>query len=183
MFAPRKWNTTYPRVINETKLKPRPPPKIRQPPVKVKSVDMKHLLERRSLQPNLRAKSDLQNDSQPQQQQQPSAPSNQAYFCRKCYQVFFMLDEFNKHVTNCKGQPQNNVQNNHYANRGGVSIRNNKNGNSSSVSNVMTNSSDNESYTATGRPMRHCVKEVGTYKDAPEIEPVEKVYEKGSYLR
>lgn len=192
MFAPRKWNTSYPRVINETKLKPRPPPKVREPPQKIKTVDMKHLLERKSLQPNLRMKNEHQNDTQ---QQSPvlanPTPTNQAYFCRKCYQVFFMLDEFNKHVTQCKGQTQNNVQkqqqpqqqyhqqNNHH--KPSTPIRNNKSGNSSSISNTTTNSSDTETYSATGRPMRHCVREIGPYKDAPEIEPVERTY--GSHLR
>lgn len=99
-----------------------------------------------------------------------------------------MLDEFNKHVTQCKGQPQsNNVQNNHYTyrnNAGGV--KNTRGGSSSAAAAaVVTNNSfsDTETYSATGRPIRHCVKEVGTYKDAPEIGPVEKTYEKGSYLR
>lgn len=184
MFAPRKWNTSYPRVINETRLKPRPPPKLRQPPPKVKPVDMKHLIERKSLQPNLRIKSETHNDSSSSQPSPATttttpAPTNQAYFCRKCYQVFFMLDEFNKHVTQCKGQPQNNVQNNHYKNN--VTVKGAKSGGGAAA--ATNNSSDTETYSATGRPMRHCVKEVGTYKDAPEIEPVEKTYEKGSYLR
>lgn len=90
--------------------------------------------------------------------------------------MFFKLDEFNVHVTGCKGS-----QNNHYTS---TPVQRNKGGSSSSVSN--TTNSDNESYSATGRPMRNCVKEV-TYRDEPEIEPLEErtyeKYEKGAYLK
>lgn len=90
MFAPRKWNTSYPRIINETKLKPRAPPKLRQQLPKVKPVDMKHLLERKSLQPNLRVKTEViekEKDTTVATIASGQMSSNQAYFCRKCYQV------------------------------------------------------------------------------------------------
>lgn len=84
VFAPRKWNGAFPKVISETKLKPRSPPKLRAPVPKAKPMSMKHLLERKSLQPNLRVKTDLMQDTVGSH-----APTNQAYFCRKCYQVCY----------------------------------------------------------------------------------------------
>lgn len=83
VFAPRKWNGAFPKVVSETKLKPRTPPKLRPPISKEKPMNMKHLLERKSLQPNLRLKADESAGGH--------TPSNQAYFCRKCYQVCFFI--------------------------------------------------------------------------------------------
>lgn len=90
--------------------------------------------------------------------------------------MFFKLDEFNKHVNNCKG-----TQNNHYTTS--TPIRS-KNGGNNTTSFTAINS-DSETYSATGRPMRHCVKEVGTYKDEPDIGPSEEkvTYEKGAHLK
>lgn len=82
------------------------------------------------------------------------------------------MDEFNVHVTSCKG-----AQNNHHYTSTPIK------GNSSS-GNSTAPDTNNEIYSATGRPIRHCVKEVGTYRDEPDIGPSEeRPFEKGSHLR
>lgn len=195
MFAPRKWNTTYPRIIQENQLKPRTSlTRTRQQsstsrtPKAPPSPDMRHLLERRSLQPNLRLKVKSEfNETPPMRapsarstpKQSPPPPpklslpakptSNQAYFCRKCYQVFFRLEEFNVHVTTCKGERRKEAVREEVKPKVvGEDVTLLKPVREE-VKAPMATAGDGETYSRTGRPMRHCVKEVGTYKDEPDI--------------
>lgn len=90
-------------------------------------------------------------------------PQSQAYFCRKCYQVFFKLDEFNTHVVDCKGTGVNeSVPNN---------MRPAAKSRTSTSSPMPSNSSGGkEEVSPSGRPMRNCVKEIATYMDIDERE-------------
>lgn len=89
---------------------------------------------------------------------------NQAYFCRKCYKVFFKLDEFNAHSKNCdysnyspnnarlsQGSPGANNQ----AVKGPIKIKQEpgleRRANGGDISNA-------------GRPLRNCAKDIGPYK-------------------
>lgn len=87
------------QVISENKLKPRLATKPRlavlgqhqlreREKEKNQAANMKHLVERKSLQPNLRVKTDLTDTSG---NGMAHTPSNQAYFCRKCYQVIIVM--------------------------------------------------------------------------------------------
>ncbi|CAH1155264.1 unnamed protein product [Phaedon cochleariae] len=103
---------------------------------------MKNVMERRSLQPNLQIKEEPQDSKDFITSQSKSG--NQAYFCRKCYKVFFKLDEFNIHSKNCDFHqfPARNSG-------GRPNFGPPKNGEVSPA----------------GRPMRNCTKEIGPYKD------------------
>ncbi|XP_044756258.1 uncharacterized protein LOC123314898 [Coccinella septempunctata] len=112
------------------------------PEIKVKQEPMDYT-ENQSL---ISCLSSQQN--QPQLQTSQSKTGNQAYFCRKCYKVFFKLDEFNIHSKNCDyNQFANNSMLGSYLTSG-----NKPNGEPTSISN-------------SGRPIRSCAKEAGPYRD------------------
>ncbi|XP_076271977.1 uncharacterized protein LOC143203630 isoform X1 [Rhynchophorus ferrugineus] len=89
---------------------------------------------------------------------------NQAYFCRKCYKVFFKLDEFNAHSKSCdynqfhtsappyRGAPET----------ASPTPRAYQNNTSRTAPNDRRS---NGEYTSTGRPIRNCVKDIGPYTD------------------
>lgn len=108
--------------------------------------------QRKSLPPNIKIKEEkIEEDEIPPKllQKKPNADvvapigsptkaTNQAYFCRKCYKVFFKLDEFNMHSKNCDYNqfPQ-----------------------------FRSNNGEVVQMSPAGRPIRHCVKETGPYRD------------------
>lgn len=102
---------------------------------------VRNFMDRRCLQPNTHIKEeplDMPKDIITSQ----SKTGNQAYFCRKCYKVFFKLDEFNIHSKNCDYTQFPQLRN--FA----KPAPNSKNGEVSPA----------------GRPVRNCAKE-GPYKD------------------
>lgn len=94
--------------------------------------------------------------------------------------MFFKLDEFNTHVTTCSGTQSQPKHNN--TTRGSHSKNNSTSSNEHSVSNTRVNS-DTESYSLAGRPIRHCVKEVGTYKDELDIDKAIERYNKAGPVK
>ncbi|KAF5296202.1 hypothetical protein FQA39_LY12656 [Lamprigera yunnana] len=154
VFASRKFQS-MPKVINENKMKARPPPPIRTSYTpKIKPLKMKQLFERKV--PKIEIKKEPGTESPVD-----FKPQSQAYFCRKCYQVFFKLDEFNVHVVSCKGTAFKNnsspsppkYQPSHIRERSPPYIE-----------------QEPEKFSPTGRPMRNCVREIGTYADDPTEE-------------
>ncbi|XP_044270521.1 uncharacterized protein LOC123015107 [Tribolium madens] len=149
IYAASKLNNFVPRIIQPDKVKKivaqhENEPKMQQP-IRVKN------FPRKSLQSNIKIKEEkMDSDDEKPPPILSKAPqtvpktTNQAYFCRKCYKVFFKLDEFNIHSKNCDynqfPQGRNNTK-------------------------FATHSSNGEVVSPTGRPMRHCVRETGTYKD------------------
>ncbi|KAK9881406.1 hypothetical protein WA026_016296 [Henosepilachna vigintioctopunctata] len=79
-----------------------------------------------------------QQMQQPQLQTSQMKTGNQAYFCRKCYKVFFKLDEFNVHSRNCDFNQFSGTK----------------------AQNVEPTQTTNS-----GRPVRNCAKEAGPYRD------------------
>nr|CAH7747198.1 unnamed protein product [Callosobruchus chinensis] len=87
--------------------------------------------------------------------------TNQAYFCRKCYKVFFRLEEFNNHSANCDYNQMG-------GNRGGTPGSGGGGGSSSGVTTRYSapgGSSRNGEVSPSGRPVRNCAKEAGPYRD------------------
>lgn len=89
---------------------------------------------------------------------------NQAYFCRKCYKVFFKLDEFNAHSKNCDYSQFNNSAPSYRP------APNNQHPPRQPPNNVMRQPhpperKSNGEYTNAGRPIRNCVKDIGPYTD------------------
>ncbi|KAG5887935.1 hypothetical protein JTB14_003030 [Gonioctena quinquepunctata] len=114
-----------------------------QPPSKVRS-----FMERKTLQPNLQIKEEPQDSKEVMTSQ--SKTGNQAYFCRKCYKVFFKLDEFNIHSKNCDYNQFPQMRN--------IAPK-------PPLPTTTTYPSKNGEVSPTGRPMRNCTKEIGPYKD------------------
>ncbi|XP_063931087.1 uncharacterized protein LOC135143150 isoform X2 [Zophobas morio] len=155
IYAASKLNNFVPRVIQPDKVKKivaQHDQEQKLPSIKVRN------FQRRSLQPDIKIKEEKMDSDEekpspsPQKTPQTTAKtSNQAYFCRKCYKVFFKLDEFNIHSKNCDynqfPQSRNNANNK-------FTTRYNSNG---------------EMLSSSGRPMRHCVRETGTYRDEAYI--------------
>lgn len=90
IFASRKFQA-IPKVIKNNKVKSVAPTNTRT--AKLKTLKVKTLVERGPPIIEIKQEPDVELQT----------PKSQAYFCRKCYQVFFKLDEFNTHVVNCKG--------------------------------------------------------------------------------
>ncbi|CAH2008390.1 unnamed protein product [Acanthoscelides obtectus] len=92
--------------------------------------------------------------------------TNQAYFCRKCYKVFFRLEEFNNHSANCDynqmGGNRGSAQGS--ASGGGSSGGGGNTGVATRYS-APGGSSRNGEVSPSGRPMRNCAKETGPYRD------------------
>lgn len=155
IYAASKLSNVVPKIIHPPKERPRkivvtqhnPPPDMQrngqngnQPPYH--SIRVRNLMERRSLQANLQIKEEPQETPKDVITSQ-SKTGNQAYFCRKCYKVFFKLDEFNIHSKNCDYNQFPQMRN---------------------LSKVMMNNKNGEVSPA-GRPMRNCTKDTGPYKD------------------
>ncbi|KAF2903459.1 hypothetical protein ILUMI_02721 [Ignelater luminosus] len=159
IFASRKFHTV-PRIINEKKVNVRPPPVVRTPYTrKIKPLKMKRLFERKPIIPEIDIKKEPNTDfpsTPPQEGVRTDGKQNQAYFCRKCYQVFFKLDEFNVHVVSCNGTAfkNNRIVYNHTP--------------KAQPMNRPKAPPEPEKFSPTGRPMRNCVKEIGTYADDVE---------------
>lgn len=163
IFASRKFQS-IPRVINENRLKSKPPPLVRQSYTpKIQPLKMKQLFERTI--PKIEIKKEPGTESPTfgfDAMRSEGKPQNQAYFCRKCYQVFFKLNEFNVHVVNCKGTAfKNTIPSNPSTPKPFSLIERSK-----------YLERETEKFSPTGRPMRNCVREIGTYADdqAEEIE-------------
>ncbi|XP_074032895.1 uncharacterized protein isoform X2 [Leptinotarsa decemlineata] len=111
-----------------------------QQPVKLRS-----FMERKTLQPNLQ---NVKIKEEPQDQREvitsQSITGNQAFFCRKCYKVFFKLDEFNIHSKQCDYNQF--PQSRNLAPKPGYPSKNGE-------------------VSPAGRPLRNCAKEIGPYKD------------------
>ncbi|KAL3285272.1 hypothetical protein HHI36_019382 [Cryptolaemus montrouzieri] len=158
VFAASKNNNIVPKVLYPKKrYSSREHVEIMIPqPIEVKNYVP---LQRKSLQPEVKIKqermvyspqpSQMQQNSNQQLQTSQSKTGNQAYFCRKCYKVFFKLDEFNVHSKNCDyNQFPNNTMLGSYLSSGSK----HPNGEPAAVS-------------GTGRPVRNCAKEAGPYRD------------------
>ncbi|KAJ8924959.1 hypothetical protein NQ315_001124 [Exocentrus adspersus] len=161
VFAASKLSNIVPKIINPQRIRkvtvpePEPPKPVHiegVPPEQLtistqsmaQQLRMKTLMERRTLQPNLQIKEEPQDQKEIITSQ--SKTGSQAYFCRKCYKVFFKLDEFNVHSKNCDYNqfPQMKAA-------AAVKPYHLKNGEVST--------------SPAGRPIRNCAKEIGPYKD------------------
>ncbi|RZC35293.1 uncharacterized protein BDFB_004101 [Asbolus verrucosus] len=154
IYAASKLNNFVPRIIQPDKVKKMVAQHDQEQNSKIK---VKNFSPRRNLPPNIRIKEekmDSDGETQPPPVQKTpttvTKTSNQAYFCRKCYKVFFKLDEFNIHSKNCDYNqfPQGRNNMNKFPNKFG---------------------SNGEMVSSSGRPVRHCVRETGTYKDETYI--------------
>ncbi|XP_018564119.1 uncharacterized protein LOC108905633 isoform X2 [Anoplophora glabripennis] len=160
IFAASKLSNVVPKVINPQKARkvvvgdqnpPQPiqiQPQQPSPPAQYSTpggqpIRVKNLMERRTLQPNLQIKEEPQEPKDIITSQ--SKTGNQAYFCRKCYKVFFKLDEFNVHSKNCDYNQFPQLRN---------------------MAKPAYHSKNGEVPTSpAGRPIRNCAKEIGPYKD------------------
>ncbi|KRT78452.1 zinc finger protein [Oryctes borbonicus] len=157
VYSARKKNDPIPKVLCDAKAARAflcTSPKLYP---KVKPLKMKQLLERNCGPPKTTLSA--YNDSQNMDRQ------NQAYFCRKCYKVFFKLDEFNNHVSNCAEVPED-----HQDNMGFIPEEKYEPPRKYRKTMVSpTHSRSDESFSSTGRPIRNCVKDV-TYRDHLDID-------------
>lgn len=160
VFAASKNNNIVPKVIFPKKrysAREQPIEPILPQPIEIKHFTLQN---KKSTQPEIKVKQEPMEYSesqspvsytsnQPQFQTSQSKTGNQAYFCRKCYKVFFKLDEFNMHSKNCDyNQFANNSMLGNYLTSG------NK-----------PNGEQQPSISSTGRPIRSCAKEAGPYRD------------------
>lgn len=163
IFAASKLSNVVPKVINPQKVRkvvvtehdPPQPIQIQpntqpSPPMQynaaMQPIKIRNVMERRTLQPNLQIKEEPQEPKEIITSQ--SKTGNQAYFCRKCYKVFFKLDEFNVHSKNCDYNQFPQMRN-----MAAKPVYHSKNGEVP----VPTSPA--------GRPIRNCAKEIGPYKD------------------
>lgn len=170
IYASRKKNDPIPKVIHETKIKTVASVLRKMP--RVKPIKMKKLLQKRGYGHSVQIKKEPGYET-PEQKYNFNKPldfhatpgsqssQNQAYFCRKCYKVFFKLDEFNEHVVTCKGTAAP-VQL-------PVPVANGCGAMETSTPVSSKSNSESESYTSSGRPLRNCVKEI-SYND-DDVEP------------
>lgn len=156
VFSARKKNDPVPKVLCDAKaaralLCTSPRPFTPKP----KSVKMRHLQERNCGPPKTALSAYIDSGDK----------QNQAYFCRKCYKVFFKLDEFNNHVNNCTELPEDHQNDLPY-------IEEEKYEPPKKFPKMMsspTHSRSDESFSSTGRPIRNCVKDI-TYRDHLDID-------------
>ncbi|KAI4471485.1 zinc finger protein [Holotrichia oblita] len=159
VYSARKKNDPIPKVLCDAKTARNylcSSPKLHP---KVKPLKMRHLLERNCGPPKTTLSA--YNDSQNMDKQ------NQAYFCRKCYKVFFKLDEFNNHVSNCTETPEDHPDDNPTFMEEEEKYEPPRKYRKTIVS--PTHSRSDESFSSTGRPIRNCVKDVH-YKDHLDID-------------
>ncbi|EEZ99574.1 uncharacterized protein LOC103314829 [Tribolium castaneum] len=172
IYAASKLNNFVPREIQPDKVKKSS--EMPQPVVKVKTFPRKSLQSSGIKIKEEKLDSDDEKPPPTLSKAPQAAPktTNQAYFCRKCYKVFFKLDEFNIHSKNCDYNqfPQGRTK-------------------------FAPPSSNGEVVSPTGRPMRHCVRET-TYKDDESREsptqtfvcficntPFPTIYSRNSHMR
>ncbi|XP_066250506.1 uncharacterized protein [Euwallacea similis] len=168
IYTASKVNNTLPKVIQPDKVKrivpgePEQPREIKledyaSPPVITKGgFDQRNrysLPERPNFQ-GLKIKEEPKDFLGPLNKTQ-----NQAYFCRKCYKVFFKLDEFNAHSKNCD-------YNNYAVNKPGSEA------NSPKMPMVKVKQEpglekklNGDIISNAGRPLRNCARDIGPYKD------------------
>lgn len=172
IFASRKKNDPIPKVIHETKIKT-VASVLRKVP-KIKPIKMRKLLQRRSYNNSPPVKKEIDeyiHESKPKLSVLPKenatdGTQSKAYFCRKCYQVFFKLEEFNIHINNCNIQPGQMppiINGNNYQQHTPTPPVHSAPVETSTPISSKSNS-ESESYTSSGRPLRNCVKEV-SYND------------------
>lgn len=156
IYAASKLSNVVPKVIHPPKERPKKVVVVQPNPLDTinhqnnnvnngppyQSLRVRNLMERRAAsQANIHVKEepmDMPRDIITSQ----SKTGNQAYFCRKCYKVFFKLDEFNIHSKNCDYNQFPQIRN--FA--------------------KPPFQSKNGEVSPAGRPVRHCAKE-GPYKD------------------
>ncbi|KAJ8954074.1 hypothetical protein NQ318_004379 [Aromia moschata] len=152
IFAASKLSNVVPKVINPQKARrivvtqhnPQPAQECNAAQQPYGSLRVRNVTERRSLQPNLQIKEEPGEPRDVITSQ--SKTGNQAYFCRKCYKVFFKLDEFNVHSKNCDYNQFPQIR-------------------SAAAKPAPYHSRNGEAATSpAGRPMRNCAKEIGPYK-------------------
>lgn len=154
IYAASKLSNIVPKVIHPPKERPKKVVVTQHNPADViihqnnvnngppyQSLRVRNLMERRSLQANIQIKEEPV-DTPKNVITSQSKTGNQAYFCRKCYKVFFKLDEFNIHSKNCDYNQFPQIRN----------------------FSKPPFPAKNGEVSAAGRPIRHCAKE-GPYKD------------------
>lgn len=163
IFASRKKNDPVPKVIHETRIKT-VASVLRKIP-KVKPIKMKKLLLKRgfSNSPTIKREGDLEDGFEEPRSVIPNDRNVQskAYFCRKCYKVFFKLGEFNEHSNNCNVQLTGPIP---LPVPVTPPVTNGCPPTDTSTPISSKSNSESESYTSSGRPLRNCVKEV-SYND------------------
>lgn len=181
VFAASKLNNIVPKVVYPQKRQKTIPQIIPTPRLqsnKIKSimpVKQEVKPESSGIQTPVKIKQEpISNDEQANQSQTSSSQlqtsqsktGNQAYFCRRCYKVFFKLDEFKIHSKNCDHNQYPNAMS-YFAPPPQAPTppkvqpqpqpppppANNYNGDTKT------------SQSPSGRPLRNCVKEAGPYRD------------------
>ncbi|KAL1516654.1 hypothetical protein ABEB36_000537 [Hypothenemus hampei] len=174
IFTASKVNNTMPKVIQPDKVKrvnpgePEKPREIRledysSPPVITKGGYDRNRLPNSAPQTpqhfvsvKIKEEPKDSNVTSPQNKTQ-----NQAYFCRKCYKVFFKLDEFNAHSRNCDYNNYTPSPNRAISNgtpKGSTQIK-------IKQEPGLEKRTNGEVFSSTGRPVRNCVRDIGPYKD------------------
>lgn len=170
-FAASKTNTFVPKELPDKSKKA--PVKAPPPPVPAKANNRRSVPAIKEEPPKQKFKLDSREVIQ--------KSSNQAYFCRKCYKVFFKLDEFTMHSKNCdynqfgvKGNGNKfAAQSKATARHGPGRPPGSKTQKPAPTVPVKPKINVNGDSTPSGRPLRNCVKEV-TYKDDVNIAPLAK---------
>ncbi|XP_019761887.1 uncharacterized protein LOC109538897 [Dendroctonus ponderosae] len=177
IYTASKLNNTLPKIIQPDKVKkivpgePEKPREIRLEDYSSPPVIMKGGFDQRNKQSNATQTSSPNLNSLVKVKEEPkdlvnpqSKTQNQAYFCRKCYKVFFKLDEFNAHSKNCDY--------NSYAPGFGPTMKPGMPGPSSKPNPQVkvkqepgTEPKINGDMSTAGRPVRNCARDIGPYKD------------------
>ncbi|XP_050300768.1 uncharacterized protein LOC126739235 isoform X2 [Anthonomus grandis grandis] len=174
IYTASKVNNTLPKVIQPDKVKkvvpgdPEKPREIRledymSPPIITKGgFDQRGTRYSNSpgqFPPNYQTVKVKEEPKDPNNTSVNNKSQNQAYFCRKCYKVFFKLDEFNAHSRNCDyssfAPMQRTNSPNSLPKMGPIKVKQEQ-----GVERGM-----NGSVSTGGRPVRNCAKDIGPYKD------------------
>lgn len=171
VFVNKSKSGTVPKLLSASCLRPFIPSTshYRKFISKVKPIKIKSLMEKKNVD-TLKMKDDLvQIKTEPGLTPMTTADlqksDNKAYFCKKCYQVFCRLNEYNEHNKLCTGEimvPEMQVIRPYLKKDKEPLIK-------TPVKTKIEN--DVEVYSSTGRPVRHCVKEISSYCDDVEYKP------------
>lgn len=175
IFQSRKKNDPIPKIVHESLVCEESEYEAAIKPKEriVKPIKMKSLFEKTGMINNITIKKEPEFTTS----NLPTDPKNQnqAYFCRKCYKVFYVLDEFNIHVTSCTGSGINttikveNIRSYNRVKQERSYNHFNKHIKKEDAKISARQSSSRPGYSSSGRPLRSCVK--GTsYSDTFDLD-------------
>lgn len=126
-------------------------------PPRVKPIKIKNLLQRKAAANLVKIKSEpgmsgVRSRTNEVAEKPTGIQPYQAYFCRKCFKVFFKIDEFNTHTSKCKGASSSDNDSEVIA--------------TSELSRMSESSTPEPQVATSKRPTRSCVRDISVMNDS-----------------